>query len=62
MVRKFSQLVKGMDVIRAAGHEQSVTLKHSERLFVISEKLEPAIVCDGVIAMELNGKTQGPCR
>jgi hypothetical protein len=107
MVRKFSQLIKGMDVIRAAGHEQSISLKHSEnilgevfyadsqysvftqvadlvswlrqladisregkeltsykkRLLMISEKLEPAIVGDdGVKAMELNGKTQGPCR
>jgi hypothetical protein len=107
MVRKFSQLIKGMDVIRAAGHEQSISLKHSEnilgevfyadsqysvftqvadlvswlrqladisregkeltsykkRLLKISEKLEPAIVGDdGVKAMELNGKTQGPCR
>jgi hypothetical protein len=106
MVRKFSQLVKGMDVIRAAGHEHCISLKYSEnilgevfyadshysvftqvadlvswlrqlsdisregkrltpykkRLLVVSEKLKPAIVCDEVIAMELNGKTQGPCK
>lgn len=105
-VRKFSQLVKGMDVMRAAGREQSISLKHSENilgevfyadsqysvftqvadliswlrqlsdlsregedltpykksLLVVSEKLEPAIVCDEVIAMKLNGKTQGPCK
>ena len=32
MVRKFSQLVKGMDVMRAAGHKQSISLKHSENI------------------------------
>ena len=32
MVRKFSQLVKSMDVMRAAGHGQSVSIKHSENI------------------------------
>lgn len=106
MVRKFSPLVKGMDVMRAAGHEQSISIRNSEnilgevfyadsqysiftqvadlvswlrqlsdisregkeltpykkKLLVVSEKLEPAIACDGVIAMEFNGKTQGPSK
>lgn len=32
MVRKFSQLVKSMDVMRAAGHGQSISIKHSENI------------------------------
>lgn len=32
MVRRFSQLVKNMDVMRAAGHGQSISIKHSENI------------------------------
>jgi hypothetical protein len=31
-VRKFSQLVKSMDVMRAAGYGQSISIKHSENI------------------------------
>ena len=106
MVRKFSQLVKGMDIMRSAGNEESLSIRHSEnilgevfyadsqysiftqvadliswlrqlsdisregkeltpykkKLLVLSEKLVPAIACDGVIAAKLNGKTQGPSK